>query len=85
VKPNGDILIANIPEILKRRVALNSSFRDLENVMEVLTMEEQQQQQETDLNLGAINGPLNVSGQANPGGAPPDMEGPPGLPGMAGA
>lgn len=83
VQPNGDILIANVPEILKRRVALNSSFRDLENVMEVLTMEEQQQQQEAEMNLGAINGPVNVQGQIDPGGAPPGMAGVPGNAGMA--
>jgi hypothetical protein len=80
VQPNGDILIANIPELLKRRVALNSSFRDLENIMEVVTMEEQQQQE---VNIGAINGPVGVPNQGQPGGAPPGMEGPPGQPGMA--
>lgn len=80
VQPNGDILIANIPEILKRRVALNSSFRDLENIMEVVTAEEQQQQQP--VNIGAVNGPVNIP-QITPGGAPPVVAGVPADPGMA--
>jgi len=82
VQPNGDVLIANVPEILKRRVALNSSFRDLENVMTVLTAEEQQQQMEQEMNLGAINGPVGVPQQAIPGGENPVMAGPAGQSGM---
>lgn len=57
---NGDQIVFNIPELMKRRLNM-SAVRDIENVMEVKTVEEQQAEapppQAAPPNLGAI--PLN--------------------------
>jgi hypothetical protein len=80
VQSNGDIIKVNIPEMLKRRVALNSSFRDLDNFSETITMETQQEE----MNLGVMNGPQAVPPIAAAG-APPVMPGvqPPPVMGVA--
>lgn len=72
VVPNGDKLQVNIPEMLKRRVGLNSSFRDLDNFSEVITLEAQQAEQP--MNLGVMNGPEAIP-QIAAGGTPPAMPG----------
>lgn len=71
VQSNGDVIKVNIPEMLKRRVQLNSSFRDLDNFSETITLEEQQEQP---MNLGVMNGPQAVQGPSAVG-APPVMPG----------
>ena len=80
VIPSGDKLQVNVPEMLKRRVGLNSSFRDLDNFTEVITVEAQQQQQQEQMNLGVMNGPEEIQ-QLAAGGAPPAMPGVQPIPG----
>lgn len=85
VQPNGDILIVNIPEMLKRAVAMNTAFRDLDNFTETITAEEQAEAQQEQMNIGAINGPVGVPQQVDPGGAPPVVAGVPGPAGVVAA
>lgn len=79
VVPNGDILKVNIPEMLKRAVAMNTAFRDLDNFTETVTLEQRQEEQQGMPNIGevginsargAVNGPGGLPPQINPGGAP---------------
>ena len=72
VQPNGDILKVDIPEMLKRSVAMNQAFRDLDNFTEVITAEEQAEEQQ--LNLGVMNGPQQIP-QLAAGGAAPALPG----------
>lgn len=81
IKLNGDMLIANLPEMLKRRVMLNSSFRDLENVMEIVTVAEQQEMQQP--NIGVMPDEAGGLPQATIGGENPNLGGVPALPGVA--
>lgn len=75
IVPNGDILKVNIPELLKR-AANYRNIRDLDNVLEVVSPEEQQA--EAPPPLGALpeemlGGPQQGVLQLNPGAAPPSL------------
>jgi hypothetical protein len=68
VKANGDVLEVNVPELIKRSLTMKG-ISDLDNVVDVITAQEQE------MNLavpGGMGGPTAVP-QANPGGAPVNL------------
>ncbi len=86
VQPNGDILKMNLPEIIKRRMTL-SNFRDVDNVAEVITVEQQQEAAGPEgmlPQMGVVGAEQGLPGLAT-GGSPTDMAGPQGPPGMEAA
>lgn len=69
---NGDTLILNIPEMWKRLLNM-SGMRDIDNLVEVQTAQEQQEMMPQAPQLGALPGGLSGIQQALVGQAPRDL------------